>query len=281
MKQIIKISSPNNETMKSFFNLRDKKTRNKEQKFLIEGYHLIEEASKTNYLECVITSDEKMIGQFQDILVYYVTDVIIKRLSSTKNPQPIVGVVNMHNYSINDLKNMIKKDEVKMVILDNINDPGNLGTMIRTSAALGYDAIVMSNDCVDLYNEKVVRSTQGVLFKIPIVRGNLIDMIQLFKKSNIICYGTSLNKAYDLEKADKFSRFAICVGNEARGVRDEILSLMDYHIQIPMQNDVESLNVAVALGIIMYELKKIKNRFLEEFFLKTYFYFYSLNNKSV
>ncbi len=256
MKQIIKISSPNNETMKSFFNLRDKKTRNKEQKFLIEGYHLIEEASKTNYLECVITSDEKMIGQFQDILVYYVTDVIIKRLSSTKNPQPIVGVVNMHNYSINDLKNMIKKDEVKMVILDNINDPGNLGTMIRTSAALGYDAIVMSNDCVDLYNEKVVRSTQGVLFKIPIVRGDLIDMIQLFKKSNIICYGTSLNKAYDLEKADKFSRFAICVGNEARGVRDEILLLMDYHIQIPMQNDVESLNVAVALGIIMYELKK-------------------------
>ena len=114
----------------------------------------------------------------------------------------------------------------------------------------------MSNDCVDLYNEKVVRSTQGVLFKIPIVRGDLIDMIQLFKKSNIICYGTSLNKAYDLEKADKFSRFAICVGNEARGVRDEILSLMDYHIQIPMQNDVESLNVAVALGIIMYELKK-------------------------
>ena len=84
MKQIIKISSPNNETMKSFFNLRDKKTRNKEQKFLIEGYHLIEEASKTNYLECVITSDEKMIGQFQDILVYNVTDVIIKRFHQLK-----------------------------------------------------------------------------------------------------------------------------------------------------------------------------------------------------
>ena len=85
-----------------------------------------------------------MIGQFQDILVYYVTDVIIKRLSSTKNPQPIVGVVNMHNYSINDLKNMIKKAEVKMVILDNINDPGNLGTMIRTSAALGLSLIHIS-----------------------------------------------------------------------------------------------------------------------------------------
>ena len=255
MKQIIKISSINNETIKSFLNLRDKKIRNKEQKFLIEGYHLIEEAIKINQLECVITSDEKMFNQFHNILVYHVTEAIIKKLSSTKNPQPIIGVVKMLNHSIKNLKNILEKEKVKIVILDEINDPGNLGTIIRTSAALGYEAIIMSNDCVDLYNEKVVRSTQGVLFKIPIIRGDLIEIIQLLKKSNIICYGTSLNKAYDLKDMNKSSRFAICVGNEARGVRADILSLMDYNIKISMQNDVESLNVAIALGIIMYELK--------------------------
>ena len=153
MKNVITLTSVNNERVKYFLSLTDKKTRNKEQKFIIEGYHLVEEASKTPFLEGIITTDEKNFSKFNKVTKYLVTMPIIEKLSSTKNPQNILGIVRMQDHSKDVLLKLIKQQNVKLLLLDEINDPGNLGTIIRTTAALGYDGVVMSNNTVDLYND--------------------------------------------------------------------------------------------------------------------------------
>lgn len=256
MKKVVTLTSVNNDKVKYFLSLTDKKIRNKEHKFLIEGYHLVEEASKTPFLEAVITTDEANFNKFKNVDKYLVTMPIIEKLSSTKNPQNILGVVRMQDHSIDNLSKLVKMQNIKLLLLDEINDPGNLGTIIRTAAALDYDAIVMSNTTVDMYNDKVLRSTQGVIFKIPLIKTNLIEAIKLLKQNNITCFGTSLDKAVLLDDVKKVNRFAICMGNEARGVSKEVLDLMDQNIKIEMNKDVESLNVSIASAIIMYNLKK-------------------------
>lgn len=256
MDKIYNITSVNNETIKYFVSLNDKKTRTKENKFLIEGLHLVQEAKKTNLLESIITSDETLLKEFNNVTKYVVNNVIISKLSTTKSPQNILGVVKMLNHDITILDKILKKQEVRLVMLDDINDPGNLGTIIRTSAAIQYDAIILSPNSVDLYNEKVIRSTQGVLFKIPIIKAPLSEVITKLKKNKITCIGTSLKKAIPLEKTTHLARYSICFGNEARGMNELTLKQMDFNIKLEMKNDVESLNVAVASGIIMYELMK-------------------------
>ncbi len=248
------ITSLNNEKIKAFLSLKDKKIRNEEQKFLIEGLHLVEEASKTSLLEAIITSDENLLKKFNNVTSFHVTDAIIKKLSSTTNPQPIVGIVKMPSYD-KYLNKLVEKEDLKLVLLDEINDPGNLGTIIRTTAALGYDAIIMSPNCVDLYNEKVVRATQGVLFKIPLLKEDLLNVIKVLKKRNVKCLGTALSKdATSIKQVKLANRFAICFGNEARGIAKPVLASMDEIIKLEMKNDVESLNVAIAAAITMYEL---------------------------
>lgn len=252
MKNIITITSVNNEKIKYFLSLKDKKTRYKEKKFLIEGYHLVEEAKKTSLLEAIITNDENNFKDYPNVDKYLVSLSIIEKISSTKNPQNILGIVKMQE---DNLLNIKLNSKCKIVLLDDINDPGNLGTIIRTAAALNYDAIIMSNNTVDLYNEKVLRSTQGVIFKIPLIKMDLELAIDILRKLQIKCFGSSLNNAKNLEQIKKPDKFAICFGNEARGVNPNILARMDENIKIPMCKDVESLNVSVASGIIMYYLK--------------------------
>lgn len=254
--QIIKITSVSNEKIKYFYSLLEKKNRNKEKLFLIEGYHLVEEASKTSLLKAVIATSEDDLNKFSNVQKYLVNDNIIEKLSNTKSPQKIVGVVEMLNSRVKDLLEVLNQNQVRIVLLDEINDPGNLGTIIRTTAALGYDAIILSKNTVDLYNDKVLRSTQGVLFKIPIFVDDLEDIIPILKKNGVKCLGTSLKKSITLDNVKKVNKFAICLGNEARGVSENILGLMDQNIRIEMKNDVESLNVSVAGSIIMYELMK-------------------------
>lgn len=256
MREIINITSIKNEKVKYFLSLQDKKTRNKEQRFIVEGYHLVEEASKTNLLEAIITTDKVNFNKFKDIEKYLVTMPIIEKLSTTKNPQNILGIVKVMDHSSKLLTDILLKERVRLLLLDEINDPGNLGTIIRTAAALGFDGIVMSDDTVDIYNEKVIRATQGVLFKIPIIKGNLIEVIKLLKKNKVKCFGTSLNKASFIDDIKSNAKMAFCVGNEARGVSKEVLDLMNENIKIKMNNDVESLNVGVAATIIMYEFSK-------------------------
>ncbi len=251
---IINITSTSNETIKYFISLNDKKTRMNAKRFIVEGYHLVNEASKTNLLEAVISSDEKELKKINNVKRYLVNDAIINKIATTKNPQNILGIVKMLDHNITNLVPIIKENKTKLIMLDDVNDPGNLGTIIRTAAGLGYDGIIMSPNTVDLYNEKVIRSTQGVMFKIPIIKANLQEVIKLLKKEKVFCIGTALTNAKDVKHITKKDKFAICLGNEAKGISKEVLDSMDENVRIAMKNDVESLNVSIAAGIIMYEM---------------------------
>ena len=251
---VINITSTNNETIKYFISLNDKKTRMNEKRFIIEGYHLVNEACKTNLLEAVISTSEKELKKIPNVKRYLVNDAIINKISTTKNPQNIIGIVKMLDHNINNLIPIIKKNDVKLIMLDGVNDPGNLGTIIRTAAGLGYDGLIMSNNTVDLYNEKVIRSTQGVIFKIPIIKSDLLEVIKLLKKEKVFCIGTVLENAKNIKSFTKKNKFVICLGNEAQGISKEVLENMDENVKIEMKNDVESLNVSIAAGIIMYKM---------------------------
>lgn len=251
---IINITSTSNETIKYFISLNDKKTRMNAKRFIVEGYHLVNEASKTNLLEAVISTDEKELKKINNVKRYLVNDAIINKIATTKNPQNILGIVKMLDHNITNLLPIIKGNKTKLIMLDDVNDPGNLGTIIRTAAGLGYDGIIMSPNTVDLYNEKVIRSTQGVMFKIPIIKANLQEVIKMLKKEKVFCIGTALTNAKDVKHITKKDKFAICLGNEAKGISKEVLDNMDENVKIAMNNDVESLNVSIAAGIIMYEM---------------------------
>ncbi len=251
---IINITSTSNETIKYFISLNDKKTRMNAKRFIVEGYHLVNEASKTNLLEAIISTDEKELKKINNVKRYLVNDAIINKIATTKNPQNILGIVKMLDHNITNLVPIIKENKTKLIMLDDVNDPGNLGTIIRTAAGLGYDGIIMSPNTVDLYNEKVIRSTQGVMFKIPIIKANLQEVIKLLKKEKVFCIGTALTNAKDVKHITKKDKFAICLGNEAKGISKEVLDSMDENVRIAMKNDVESLNVSIAAGIIMYEM---------------------------
>lgn len=224
------------------------------KRFIVEGYHLVDEASKTNLLEAIISTDEKELKKINNVKRYLVNDAIINKIATTKNPQNILGIVKMLDHNITNLVPIIKENKTKLIMLDDVNDPGNLGTIIRTAAGLGYDGIIMSPNTVDLYNEKVIRSTQGVMFKIPIIKANLQEVIKLLKKEKVFCIGTALTNAKDVKHITKKDKFAICLGNEAKGISKEVLDNMDENVRIAMNNDVESLNVSIAAGIIMYEM---------------------------
>ena len=216
---IINITSTSNETIKYFISLNDKKTRMNAKRFIVEGYHLVDEASKTNLLEAIISTDEKELKKINNVKRYLVNDAIINKIATTKNPQNILGIVKMLDHNITNLVPIIKENKTKLIMLDDVNDPGNLGTIIRTAAGLGYDGIIMSPNTVDLYNEKVIRSTQGVMFKIPIIKANLQEVIKLLKKEKVFCIGTALTNAKDVKHITKKDKFAICLGNEAKGIK--------------------------------------------------------------
>jgi TrmH family RNA methyltransferase len=245
------ITSVNNLIIKNTLALKDKTGRINAQEYIIEGYHLLEEALKTNNVVKIFSTDKSVL-KYDNIIQYQVTDQIIKKLASSKTPQNVIAVVKMDNYHLDDYSPINK-----VILLDDISDPGNLGTVIRTSASLGFDAIILSPNCVDLYNDKVIRATQGSIYKIKIYTEDLNVAIDNLQKNNVYIYGTSLsNNSIDILNVEKHDKFALILGNEAHGVSNDILSKTNQNIKIQMQNDVESLNIAVAGSICMWELLK-------------------------
>ena len=236
------ITSINNEYIKYLLKLKEKKHRHLENKFLIEGYHLVNEADQAKVLKEVLVVNQTT--EYEGVSIIKVTDQIIKKLSFTITPQDIIGVCEIPNN-----KEIIGS---KILLLDNINDPGNMGTLIRSSLGFGISTIVLSDDCVDLYNEKVIRSTQGAIFKTNIIIDDLKRVIKRLKDKKINVYGTSLESSKYLQKYDVKDNYAILLGNEAQGVKKELLELTDENIKIEIDTKLESLNVAVAGAIIMY-----------------------------
>ena len=237
------ITSINNQTIKELDKLKQKKYRDLEQKFLIEGEHLVEEAEKSGVLEKIILLENSEYPSKLEKI--YVSKSVMKKLSSLDTPPNIIGVCKMLSK---------KKLGKKVLLLDDIQDPGNLGTIIRSSVAFNVDSIVMSLNTVDLYNPKVIRSTQGMIFKINLIKDDLGQVIEKLKSKNIPIYTTNVNGGENIKNINSTDSYGLIMGNEGNGVKDEISALADRKIYIPMNSKVESLNVSVAASILLYEL---------------------------
>ena len=240
------ILSTSNNLIKRYAKLKDKKYREEEKLFIVETYNLVEEAFKTGLLKEVFVLAEGIFSF--DVPVTTVSPDVMKKLSTTSSIPNIIGIVKKQD------KKDIKGNRI--LLLDKIQDPGNLGTIIRSSVAFNIDTIVLSPDTVDLYNPKVIRSTEGMLFHINIIQNDLVKIIEDLKEKNYRVYGTDVidgTDINDLSNTDK-TRFALVVGNEGNGVSKELYDLFDDILHINMNENVESLNVSVATSIILYEM---------------------------
>ena len=239
------IASLNNSKVKACSKLKEKKFRDEENSFLIEGNHLVECALNYGVVKEIITTDENY--KIPHIPVYYVTSSIMKKLSNQVTGTNIIAVCQK-----------IPERQIKgnVCLLDNIQDPGNLGTIIRSAKAFGIDTLVLSLDTVDLYNDKVIRASEGLLFGLNIIKSDLKTIIKKLKENNYKIYGTNCKEGLELKKVAFAPLSAIIIGNEGRGMKPDLTSLCDEMIHIKI--DGESLNAAVAASIIFYEVKNGK-----------------------
>ena len=201
---------------------------------------------KNKTLKIVLSTDQNLLNLFSDVKKILVNTQIIEKLSTTTTPQNIIGVSSMK-------ENIFVKSD-KYVVLDGVKDPGNLGTIIRTSLALGINNIILSHNTVDVYNEKVVRATQGAIFKANIYYADLFEIYNIFKQEDTKIIVTSLEAKQTLNELDKPKKFAVVVGNEANGISEISKEYADELVIIPIQNEIESLNVAIATSIVLYTL---------------------------
>lgn len=236
------ITSVNNNKIKEICKLKDKKYRKEVGLFLVEGLHLVEEAYKRNLLCEVYSLYETSYSNSTIVSLN-----VMKKLSFLKTPPSIIGVCKF-----------IKEREIgnKILILDNIQDPGNLGTIIRSSVAFGVDTLVLSKDTVDIYNPKVIRATQGMLFNINIITCDLVNFINDLKSKNYKVYSTNVENGIEVKNLVICEKYAIIMGNEGNGVSKKLQDISDGNIYIKMNPSCESLNVGVATSIILYELYK-------------------------
>lgn len=242
------ITSLENDRIKSYIKLKDRKYRKKTKTFIVEGMHLVLEAYKKGIIKELIL--EKDVVLPLDLPIVYVTNEIINKISDMESPSNVMALCNMM-----DDDNIVGE---RILMLDEVQDPGNLGTIIRSAVAFNVDTIVLSPNTVDLYNSKVIRSTQGMMFHVNIVVKDLEETIKQLKNQEIPVYGTKVDYGMDVrtfKEKDK-RKYCLVMGNEGNGVSSNILELCDEYLYIGMNEVVESLNVGVATSIILYELNR-------------------------
>ena len=237
-------SSTNNEFIKKIKKLNEKKYRDKQGEFLIEGEHLIQEAIKKDIVKYIILEEGNLFDTDKKIIT--VTKKVLKYISNLDNPSKVMAVCSKLE------SNIIGS---KVLILDEIQDPGNLGTIIRSCVAFNVDTLILSEECVDLYNPKVIRASQGMIFHLNIIRTNIIDIIQKLKNEDYTILGTDVNNGISINEYRNNKKLAIIMGNEGTGINSSVKKIVDKNIYIPISNNCESLNVGVAASIILYELR--------------------------
>lgn len=252
------ITSKENEIVKNIKKLKDKKYRDEENKFIVEGIKMVQEAIKENakISKIVICEDCINDGSIKQELLYeiakhdciYVSQKVFQTITDVTNPQGILAVVEKENR-----EDSIFYDEDVIVVLDGVQDPGNLGTILRTIDSVNLKQVILSEKTADPYNPKVVRSTMGAIYRVNIIRAkSIIETLKNIKKHKYDIVATSLEtdkSIYDI----KYKKKVIIIGNEANGVSKEVLDLANEKVKIPMLGKTESLNAAVATGIILYE----------------------------
>lgn len=231
------IESVNNEKIKKYSKLNGKKYRDKENMFIVEGEHLVEEALEKGIVIDIFSLEEKENSTRVSIEV-------MKKLSNLSNPPKILAVVK---------KIEERKITGNVLVLDDIQDPGNLGTIIRSAVSFGIDTIVASKNTVDVYNSKVIRATEGMLFKINYLKRDLVEFINA-NKDTLTFITTDVRTGKDIKDIEIPGNYALIMGNEGNGVSDAVSELVPNKVNIKISEKCESLNVSIATSILLYEL---------------------------
>ena len=253
---MIYIESKDNNLFKFVKKLKERRFRDKENLFILEGLRLIEEAIRANMdIEYIIISKDYE-DKFNEILlennissnkIITLSNNLFMQLASTENPQGIIAVIKK-----NDEKKDLSGDF--FLICDKVQDPGNLGTIIRTAHAAGVDGIILTKGTVDIYNDKTIRSTMGSIFYVPIFYDDKdFTIIRNLKKDGFCLVATSLKESRNFFEEDLKGKIILAVGNEGNGISNELFELADKKVKIPMPGGAESLNVSIATSIILFE----------------------------
>lgn len=273
------ITSETNKDIKKIIGLLEKsKNRRKEDSYVVEGLKMVFEIPKEDIREVYISKtcyeniasgnvDKRIVdvksfnkdGESELGFPYKViSDALFKKISDTVTPQGILAIVKRKHYKLNDILNRkVKKDGLPdkqvIMILDDLRDPGNLGTIIRTCEAAGVSGIILSKESVDIYNPKVVRSTMGAILRVPFYESeDLKEDIKKIKQENFKLYAAHLGGKKLYNEVKKDGAYGFIIGNEANGISDEVAALADELVIIPMYGNVESLNAAIAASILMF-----------------------------
>lgn len=242
------ITSKSNNLIKKTKKLLKKKYR--KQSYLIEGWHLFEEAEKANAEFLNIFVLEDFADRVEHMLnVTFVTPEVLKELTDSKTPQGIIAEVAMPILPLANLK------AGRYLVLEDVQDPGNVGTMIRTADAAGLDGVLISDKSADIYNQKTLRSMQGSHFHLPVWRTNVYEACETLQNLGVPLIATTLSKdSVDYKTVKHDGNFALVMGNEGNGISDKMTNQADVLVHIIMPGQAESLNVAVATGIVLFSL---------------------------
>lgn len=250
------ITSKDNSIIKEIKKLKDRKVRSAKGEFIVEGFRFVEEALKSDYEVKTLIIEESVEGKLSSynidkyldsINTIYVTKSIMKLLASTETPQGVLAVVKNKDIELVD-------DDGFYIFCDKVQDPGNLGTIIRTAHASGALGVILRKGTVDLYNDKTLRSTMGSIFNVPVVYDNDdLDTILSLKNNGFKIISSSLDTDYNFYDIDLTGKCIIVVGNEGNGISSEIFAISDEKFKIPMPGGAESLNVGIATSVIAFE----------------------------
>ncbi|MFI3172717.1 MAG: 23S rRNA (guanosine(2251)-2'-O)-methyltransferase RlmB [Eubacteriales bacterium] len=250
------ITSTSNPKVKYLVQLQKKrKLREEKGIFLVEGVRMFRETPKELIEEIYIS--EQLRSKNPDILqglssrVEILTETVFRKISETQTPQGILCIVKRKNYCLAEL---LKNEKAHILVLDGLQDPGNVGTILRTAEAAGVTGIIVSNETADLYQPKTIRSTMGSIFRMPcVVVEDVVDTINEMKKNNIFTFAAHLEGEKWYNEVMYTGKTAFLIGNEGNGLSKEVAEQADTWIRIPMEGEVESLNAAVAATVLMYE----------------------------
>ncbi|MFO7814788.1 MAG: RNA methyltransferase [Halanaerobiales bacterium] len=253
-----KITSIKNGKIKELRKLYQKKYRKAKSQFILEGLRLIRGAYKSGaeFEQIFLTKDyydnhqtEYFMINNENKLVFVSAD-LIEEVADTDNPQEIIAVVNQPQTSLEEVL-----DKEYILVMDRIQDPGNMGTIFRTAAAAGFQSIIITKGSVDVFNLKVLRSSVGSIYSLPFVKDiELKGLTKSLNEKNLVIYAADLNTDQDYNEIPYQKPLVLIIGNEARGIRPEILEIADQKVKIPLQDNIESLNAGVAAGVIMFKI---------------------------
>lgn len=243
--EIIKITSTQNDLVKYAVKLQDSKFRKKEKMILVDGAQtingLVDDNVEFEYI--FLKEDNQIHSRAKAKKIVFVNDEILKKISTTKSPTTLIGIIKEKQID----KNIFKKLD-KIALIDGVKDAGNLGTIIRSAVAFSMNGIILYGDCVDLYNTKTIRATTQNIFKIPIIKIDDIEFLKELKKTHKLI-STVVDSNKDVENIEFGDKFIVAFGSEANGISDKIADLSDEKVTFKMDNNVESLNLAICASI--------------------------------